>query len=157
MNKIEKERKFLLKKLPVFEKYDKIENISQHYADGWRFRSTFNIAGKEIKYEKLRKQKQSDGVNIELEVEEIDVAHFTYGMEHSDRSITKDRYTVYYKGNKFEMDYFYNMSLVICEVEDVDIDQDIEWPPEIEKQMLMEVTGNPKFDNFNLALIKHKK
>lgn len=39
----------------------------------------------------------------------------------------------------------------MLEVENVEMSDVIEWPAELEALLLMEVTGNDKFDNYNLA------
>ena len=132
-------------------KYADISHIYQAYAEGWRYRSSLNQGTNKFNFEKLKKVKVGTGINHEIDVEQITYEQFTEGTNKRDRSITKDRYTIEYKGKKFEVDYFYKMSLVVCEVEDVDMDTVIEFPPEIEKLILLEVTGNPNFDNFNLA------
>jgi CYTH domain-containing protein len=37
------------------------------------------------------------------------------------------------------------------EIEGIDIDDAVDFPEWIEKEILMEVTGNPKFTNYELA------
>lgn len=151
MNKIEKERKFLLKRMP-HQKADVILCISQKYHDGYRYRETLTPkedGSLDFCYEKLKKTRISNGVNQESEIETISREDF---LEiPGDHSVSKDRYIFSFEGKKFEVDQFYRMSLVIMEVEDVDPGEKINFPPFLEKLILMEVTGNPVFDNINLA------
>jgi len=157
MNKIEKERKFVLKALPDMGPPLKRIVIRQFYKDGWRYRveQVEHPELTEPMYEKLRKVKLGDGYNQELDIESIGFSEFyetRKSIPHNEvREIRKTRYVWVYRGKKFEVDLFTIIPLIILEVEDVDLFEEIDFPPEIERVLLVEVTGNKNFDNYNLS------
>lgn len=155
MDKMEKERKFILKRLPSLP-YHRILNINQFYIDGMRYRMEQDVDKDFIvpTYWKMRKSKVSVGVNMETGLEQIQYKEFYdskwSGLKQSE--ITKERHIFLHDEKKFEIDVFKDgITLIMLEIEDVEIGDSINFPPEIEECLLMEVTGNEAFDNFNLA------
>ena len=149
--KIEKERKFLMKNFPN-NKPDKILLITQKYdSEGYRYRETltFNNDIPEYVHEKIKKVKVDKGINHETEIETI--SREQYLKAKCDKTISKERHIFNYEGKVFELDHFYRNSLIILEVENVDIDEEINFPDFLKKRILIEVTGMPEFDNINLA------
>lgn len=153
MDKIEKERKFLLKRMPQI-KWDESLSIVQYYINGYRYRA--QISGDDIRteiFQRIKKVKTGVGINQEVGIRDMTRAEFAGILKgHPEyRKISKNRYIKNHNGKVFEVDQFANCTLIIVEVEDVEMGDQIEFPPEIQEQILMEVTGNEQFDNFNLA------
>ena len=65
--------------------------------------------------------------------------------------INKTRTVVKYKGHKFEIDKYNGINIIILEVELNDINDKINFPKYIEKEILYEVTGIKEFSNKKLA------
>jgi CYTH domain-containing protein len=150
---IEKERKFLLKRLPSLSHFRTID-ITQYYKDGYRYRYSYSSDTLEPIFEKIKKEKVSTGYNIEKEIEQIDLKEYYANRQGTmkDRSeISKVRFEYIFNGKKFEVDQFKTLNLIMMEVEDVELEEEINMPTEIKDVLLLEVTGNEKFDNFNLA------
>jgi len=154
---LERERKFVLRRLPNDIVPTRVYAINQFFKDDIRYRMEVddNITGGKPKYVKLKKVKISPGVNDEQGFEVIDYKEF-YNEKNSIpkselKEIYKTRYCYEYNGKIFEIDQFGRMNLVMMEVENVDLTDEIKFPPEIEKEILIEVTGNSNFDNFKLA------
>ena len=159
-NNLEIERKFLLKRVPNFNKLE-IEKylIHQIYVDVdgkvTRFRMTEKF-GKidenfERQYVQCNKQFISPGVFEEIE-KEITPELFR-DMTHQEHSyITKTRHVYEHGGLKWEVDLYHDVKLVTLEVELNDINQEITIPEIIEKEMIVEVTGQRVFSNQNLSV-----
>lgn len=148
--KLEKERKFLLKKIPTLITPNHILHITQCYKDGYRYRLTRSQNAEPV-YEKIKKKKLSNGINSETEITEIDFPTFYMAKNTANKEISKRRFVYEFENKVFEMDVFDDLNLIILEVEGVELDEVIRFPPEINSVIIMEVTGNEKFDNFNLA------
>lgn len=146
---IEKERKWLLKDRPYL-KFDKSQAITQFYLDGYRYRLTQDSSGEYVA-ERIKKTKVSKGVNAELEINSISKEEFTELFTDKTPFVSKIRHTYEFKDKVFEVDEFSSCSLIMLEVEDVDLGEKIEFPPEIERCIVLEVTGMEQFDNFNIA------
>lgn len=132
--------------------------IHQYYMNDYRHRSTSELMyvnGTLItitNFERIKKIKIGTGHNMELEIEEISEDTFKENENNNDlRHIHKNRYIYPYDNRMLEIDVFEDMRLVIMEVEDVELTDIINFPPEIEREILMEVTGISAFDNYNLA------
>lgn len=146
------ERKFLLRRLPRFESVDITYKIDQWYAsDGFRYRYQTDESGNNVTIFKTRKTNLSKGVNREEETlitkdefNNIDLSKVPH--------VSKKRYVVSYKGKKFEIDRYYESHLILLEVELENLNDEFDFPPYIEKEILMEVTGNEKFNSFNLTI-----
>lgn len=155
--KLEIERRWLLKCLPDI-KYKEIHEISQHYYNNERYRSSRVIIDDiylNTKYFLTKKETVSPGVNKEDE-RSILGEHFLAGVKLANKAIFKTRYIYEYYGKKFEIDAFIfsntNVpSLYIMEVELNDINEEVHIPAFIEHQIIMEVTGFEQFRNYNLA------
>lgn len=150
---IEKERKFLLKRFPTLNP-DKRINITQYYTEsGNRFRMSSVIGEVGITCEKIKKIKIGKGINHEVDIEFISLSEFNNNRPfNQQKEISKLRSIYNINGKVFEIDLFKDLQLLILEVEDVDVDEEINFPEEIKKLILLEVTGNENFDNYNLSL-----
>lgn len=147
MKKIEKERKWLLKRLPgkldVYE-YDFIEQI---YTDEFRFRKYHRSTGR-IEYEKVIKKKLGIGVNEE---EHFPCSEAEYLAARGPKVHKKRYYLKLNDGLLAEIDIFLNAYLMIMEIENVELTDIIDFPDYIKDCILMEVTEFPQFSNKNLA------
>jgi CYTH domain-containing protein len=99
---------------------------------------------------KTKKTNISKGVNMEeettLTLDELNAIDLSNSL-----SIKKIRTVVKYKGLKFEIDKYEGINIVILEVELDDLEQKINIPKYIEKEILYEVTGIKEFSNKSLA------
>ena len=150
---IEKERKFLLKKFPNLDPNKRI-NITQYYTDaGIRYRMSSVIGEVGVTCQKIKKIKIEKGINHEVDVEEISLSEFNNNRSvNQQREISKLRSIYNLNGKVFEIDLFKDFQILLLEVEDVDMEEEIDFPEEIKKLILLEVTGNENFDNYNLSL-----
>lgn len=150
----EKERKFLLKRMPVTNPARSLQ-ILQYYKDGLRYRMTTTVGAiNEVLYEKIRKEKVAPGHNKEINVEVIDSIEFHQhrtGTRLDRHEIYKTRHEYLANGKKFEIDVFHDLQLIMMEVEGVEMTDVIPFPDEIRAVMLCEVTGQECFDNYNLG------
>ena len=145
------ERKFLLKRFPRLEKINNVFHIEQWYhSDGYRYRKQVEVPTNEIKIFKTKKTNISKGVNQEeetiltlIEFNELDLSNSLH--------INKIRTVIKYEGKKFEIDKYEGMNIVILEVELNDINEKIEFPKYLEREILYEVTGIKEFSNKRLA------
>lgn len=159
---LEIERKFLLKRFPkkVLEKYKKnIErlHIIQYYFlidKVWqRFREV-KADGKKTKYIHTIKKSLSPGVYEENEKAISEKKFFDTKKEHlnSYAVIQKTRWVIKFKGLKFEIDVYQDLSLVVLEVELPELKHHFEFPEGLFEEIIYEVTGIKQFSNFSLAL-----
>jgi len=145
------ERKFLLKRFPRLEKINNVYQIEQWYhSDGFRYRYQVNTSTGTVEIFKTKKTNISKGVNMEeettLTLDELNAIDLSNSL-----SIKKIRTVVKYKGLKFEIDKYEGINIVILEVELDDLEQKINIPKYIEKEILYEVTGIKEFSNKSLA------
>jgi CYTH domain-containing protein len=158
MNKdnLEIERKFLLKNVPKFnlKKITKLI-IHQIYVDvdgrSVRFRMTEDMNASNRIYHQCEKEVISHGVFEEIE-NEVDKSLFDEMLKKDHSYIIKTRYVHEENGLKWEIDKYHDVRLVTLEVELDDIEQDIVIPEIIEDQMIVEVTGQKVFSNYNLSV-----
>lgn len=151
------ERRFLLKKRPILN-YNHIYEIIQYYimVDGnvKRLRYSRDLlpapVGKEPTLEYVRKVYQNTGECIE-EHESITADDYHELVKASFKRLTKKRFVYEYNGLKFEIDEIDNIKLEILEIELTEITQDITFPPEIEREIIKEITGFDSFSNYKLA------
>ena len=146
---IEKERRWLLKRLPNIN-FNEIIPITQFYIDGYRYRASSQISGGDC-YEKIKKVSIGIGHNEEIEIEQISKETFFDLFANRERSISKQRFVFFNEKHKFEIDEFENMNLTIMEIEGIELTDIIDFPPEIEKEIIMEITGFKQLNNYNLA------
>jgi CYTH domain-containing protein len=145
------ERKFLLKRFPRLEKINSVYQIEQWYhSDGFRYRKQVEIPSGNTEIFKTKKTNISKGVNLEEEVnlteDELKEVNLTNSL-----LINKTRTVVKYKNKKFEIDKYSGMNIIILEVELNDLNEKIEFPKYIEREILYEVTGIKEFSNKSLA------
>lgn len=165
--KLEIEKKFLLKNLPILylkKKKHLLINIEQYYflVDGiWeRYRVITDKKG--VRYIKTIKRHVSPGVCEEGEVEItsedfLKVKNTNNEKQLDYRLIQKTRFIVEFKGLKFEIDAYQGMRIITLEVELPSIDFIYSTPKEIKECILFELTGLKEFSNLNLATVHKEK
>lgn len=152
------ERKWLLKRIPLVD-FDQVIHIQQYYVtiDGkpCRIRYSSNPDETEkVTTEVIHKENIGYGHNIEH--------HYSITREEADKIIDaipigdriyvhKIRRVKYFDGYKIEVDEFYGVTLIMMEVEVPYIEFPIVFNELVQKEILMEVTGNENFNNFNFA------
>jgi CYTH domain-containing protein len=145
------ERKFLLKRFPRLERINTVYQIEQWYhSDGYRYRYQVETPTGDIQIFKTKKTNISKGVNQEEEItltqEEFNELNLSNSLH-----INKTRTVIKYRGLKFEIDKYNGINIIILEVELKDINDKINFPKYIEKEILYEVTGIKEFSNKKLA------
>ena len=154
-HKIERERKWLLKRTTRQVWEVPSVYIEQFYDDdGWRYRHTYDHVYAKETFHKLKKISVGRGINHEVGIEEITNDQYYSKLEElrNPKIIRKDRYTFEHEGRKIEIDDFHDIRLLLVEVEDVGMDDTVVFPDWLENEIIMEVTGNPRFNNVNLAI-----
>lgn len=157
MKQLEIERRWLLRRLPIDVRPDEIIKIEQWYREGdagvIRYRRSSSSTAPGVKFEKIIKRLVAPGVNEE-ENFEIHGDKFAREIEPHMKYIRKVRRVYYHAGLKFEVDDFFNMKLVICEVElptVADLSKPLDFHPDLAILIIKEITGQSEFSNFNLA------
>ena len=162
MGKLEIERKFLLKSLPIASPEDSIK-IEQFYlkrGKTWeRVRSWTSLNTHETKYIHTIKKSISKGVNMEdekiisqSEFSEFRIECLSPGAES--KSINKTRHIFKNEdGLYWEIDEFHSgYHLIVAEIEIPKKTFKIKIPEYISDLILLEVTGLKKFSNRNLSI-----
>lgn len=149
-NETEKERRWLLKNKPRL-KYDAIIKITQFYIDGYRYRCSDNKGN--LTYESLKKVAIGIGHNEEVDIKTITPTEWQEKLPAAERIIKKVRYVKKFQNNTFEVDVLTSINLILMEIEGVEMSDVIDFPPEIQKELIMEVTGFKELSNYNLATI----
>ena len=157
MTQLEIERKWLLRKLPVFE-FDDTIHIIQHYlndAAGKRFRlrrSEYVEGSETVKYHINRKNELRKGVFEEYE-EELDLAAYSNHLNSNKqlKLIEKIRYVKTINGMKYEFDVYEDIALVTLEIEFPTENTDIVLDKTVQELVIKDVTGIQEFSNYALA------
>lgn len=156
---LEIERKFLLRRLPIEllkkRKHEIIDIIQYYfYINGvWqRFRvaSTKNST----KYIHTIKKSLSPGVyqEDEKEITKFEFIEIYSKYYKTGKTIKKTRYVIKYKGLKFEIDEYKNLSLVVLEIELPKLTFKFDFPKGLQQEIIYEVTGIKQFSNLSLSL-----
>jgi CYTH domain-containing protein len=162
---LEIEKRYLLKKLPnildtklLKHGYDEVHYIDQHYGKSGRFRrSEIYLPNKPIlyKYVKTIKKAISRGVNSEIE-NDLTAHEFENEIVKCNRIIRKVRWIKKVGKYKWEIDVFKDINMVIAEVE-VKTKKELKTvsvPKFIKEQLLIDITGDKIFSNYNLSIKK---
>jgi len=159
MPKIEIERKFLLKSLPVISP-DKSIKIDQFYLKNskgiWERIRKWEVGG-DIKYIHTIKKSISKLENIEDETEVSEDFYLLFKSKcessKDSRFIKKTRHIFPYGELIWEIDEFHNdYKLIIGEIEIPKKDYKLQIPKYIKDLVLLEVSGMSQFSNRNLSL-----
>lgn len=170
MEKLEIERRFLVKKSQVFDLFDDLLNqenaelhsifqiyIKENTKQIIRYRSDCLFGKKKVINTHFKTQKKfiSSGIFEEKE-QKISTTKFykVIGESKIDRLLFKTRIKIPYKNLIFEFDFFDPMgNMCILEVELKNIKQKITFLPLLKKFKLTEITGKKKYSNYSLAKI----
>lgn len=147
---IEVERKWIMKNTPNLVP-DKTVNIIQFYTGGdVRYRRESASDERQEFFYKMEKQPIGKGESLET-MQEISLQEFWNATQNCPYMIRKKRQV--YKQEKFniEIDVFWNMSLVMMEIEVNSLEDNLEIPEAISKYIIKEVTGDPHFSNKYLS------
>lgn len=154
---VEIERRFILRNLPpMARKHGTVLNIGQFYRESdegvIRYRVT-GISGQPDRYEKIIKLPVSKGINTEQTLP-VTKESFQQEVNGSMRYIAKKRFVVLEGAYKFEFDVFEDIKLVILEVELDNLEEDIDFPDWIKREIIAEITGMKEFSNYNMARVE---
>lgn len=160
--KPENERKYILKNLPDMPHWQDKIFIEQFYVPtdegkNKRVRYTYNLKhgsgfGKLRGIECIIKENIGVGQNLE-HIFEVTLEEAQELIGKAIKKISKTRHVYTFNNQKFEVDLFTGLSLVMMEVELDNINDHVIVPPSIQREIILDVTelpGNP-FSNFNLA------
>ena len=154
---LEIERKYLLSFVPEVARDNRWVDIAQGYVPGSRLHervrrvSVHHGSGrKEVRY--YRTVKLGDGVSrIEIEEETTEAIFLTMWPLTRRRRLRKRRFEVDVDGRTWQIDEFKNRDLVLAEIELESEDEDVNFPDWLAPAVQREVTGEPEFQNINLA------
>lgn len=169
---IEIERKFVLSEIPFeIDREIKLKSvISQFYIeDDENPEKTFRVRASSFKnkttYVRTIKTPIEDSDSIGQYEDEIFITEdeFIKFIEKSNKKITKTRFVSYIDGNKWEFDVFYDLDLIMCELEMIantveEVEEienklnNVEIPESIQKVLIKEVTGDKEFSNRSMAV-----
>lgn len=164
--KLEIERKFLLRRLPVGLKFHKVLHIFQYYLkDGSRIRETRDASdsntgmamlpfpfGSNPKFELTRKNKLKPGV---YEEDERQISDKKY-VKLRDKAISVIKKTRYIhkmsKKLKWEIDVYQGVNMVTAEIEIPGQYAGFKMPAAIADELIMDVTEFPQFTNRAMSI-----
>ena len=149
---VEIERRFLLKRMPIFE-YEGFLDISQCYVEEdkvfTRYRGQKGVEG--LKYYRTIKDDIDGSLVREEGEEQITQEEFLKKVQESKKLISKMRYSQKNGEDTWEIDNFKFMHLIIAEIEMPSKDYDLDIPDNIKNEIVMEVTNIKEFNNAYLA------
>jgi CHAD domain-containing protein/CYTH domain-containing protein len=154
---IEIERKYLLRFLPEEARDGRWVDIAQGYLPGTRLHervrrvSVHHGSGrKDVHF--YRTVKLGEGVaRTEIEEETTEAIFLALWPLTRRRRLRKRRFEVDVDGRTWEIDEFRNRDLVLAEIELDSEDEDVTFPDWLAPAVQREVTGEPEFQNINLA------
>lgn len=149
-SKTEIERKFLLTELPKL-RYSEILLVHQYYLNNdQRIRRLLNIETNKVTFENTIKRFVSGGESNETDLEPLDELTFNQLKNQATLELIKTRYIFPHGKFKWDIDYF-NIMLVIGEIEVPSMDTKIIIPTEISEVVIKEVTGDRAYSSKNLS------
>jgi CHAD domain-containing protein/CYTH domain-containing protein len=154
---MEIERKYLLRFVPEIARDGRRLDIAQGYVPGSKLHerirrvSVHHGSGrKEVRF--YRTVKLGEGVaRTELEEETTEAIFLTMWPLTKRHRLRKRRFEVDVDGQTWEIDEFRNRDLVLAEIELDSEDEQVTFPDWLEPAVQREVTGEPEFQNINLA------
>lgn len=151
----ERERRYLLKRLPSSVEFHDILDIVQYYIKiddiTWRLRLSFSLIHEgQPEIEFLHKVFNGIGDFTEV-IKEIDESEVPELIKKAHKVLKKTRFVHKVGDLKFEIDQPNNIDITFLEVELNDLNQEFEIPEAIKKVIIMEVTGIKELSNASLA------
>jgi adenylate cyclase len=154
---VEIERKYLLRFLPEEARDGRWVDIAQGYLPGTRLHervrrvSVHHGSGrKDVHF--YRTVKLGEGVaRTEIEEETTEAIFLALWPLTKRRRLRKRRFEIDVEGRTWEIDEFRNRDLVLAEIELDSEDEEVTFPDWLAPAVQREVTGEPEFQNINLA------
>lgn len=154
---LEIERKYLLRFVPDEARDGRRVDIAQGYLPGTRLHervrrvSIHHGSGrKDVRF--YRTVKLGEGVTrTEIEEETTEAIFLALWPLTKRRRLRKRRFEVDADGRTWEIDEFRNRDLVLAEIELDSEDEEVTFPDWLAPAVQREVTGEPEFQNINLA------
>lgn len=156
---LEIERKFLLKRKPKAPSVKRLD-MEQYYTPNGRYRHTVDWSNGPLRSDKPQhtyvrevKKRISPGVYEESDPEYLTEAQYLEAIKSATKSIAKTRFIMMDGDNKWEIDCYKGILLVTAELE-VKTEEELKTssiPDFIKDVLILEVTGNSAYSNFNLA------
>lgn len=154
---LEIERKYLLRFVPDEARDGRRIDIAQGYVPGSRLHERIRRVSiahgsgrKEIHF--YRTVKVGEGVvRTEIEEETTESIFLAMWPLTKRRRLRKRRFEIEADGRTWEIDEFKNRDLVLAEIELDSEDDDVVFPDWLAPAVQREVTGEPEFQNINLA------
>ena len=154
---LEIERKYLLSYVPEVARDSRWIDIAQGYIPGGRLHERIRRVSvrhgsgrKETHY--YRTVKLGEGVTrVEIEEETTEAIFLAMWPLTRRRRLRKRRFEVDVDGRTWQIDQFRNRDLVLAEIELDSEDEDVTFPEWLAPAVQREVTGEPEFQNINLA------
>jgi CHAD domain-containing protein/CYTH domain-containing protein len=149
---VERERKYLLRRLPERVRSAPVQAIEQGWLPGDRLRERLRHVRDDDGERFFRTIKLGSGIErVELEEETTAPLFAVLWPLTKGCRITKRRYRVSENGLTWEIDEFLDRKLVLAEVELAEVDQAVTVPAWLRPALVREVTGEPAYLNLNLA------
>ena len=154
---IEIERKYLLRFVPEEARDGRRIDIAQGYLPGNRLHERVRrvvvqhgSGRKEVRF--YRTVKLGEGVTrTEIEEETTEAMFLALWALTRRRRLRKRRFEIEVDGRTWQIDDFKNRDLVLAEIELESEDDDVTFPEWLAPAVQREVTGEPEFQNINLA------
>jgi len=149
---LEIERKYLLRGLPPAVEQAPSAEIDQGYLPGNEIRERVRRVRGPSEVRFVRTLKAGAGIErIEIEEETTEAVFLAMWPLTRRRRLRKRRFEVDADGQTWEIDEFKNRDLVLAEIELDSEDDDVAFPDWLAPAVQREVTGEPEFQNINLA------
>jgi CHAD domain-containing protein/CYTH domain-containing protein len=154
---MEVERKYLLRFVPEMARDGRRLDIAQGYVPGSKLHERIRRVSvqhgsgrREVRF--YRTVKLGEGVaRTELEEETTEAIFLTMWPLTKRHRLRKRRFEVDVDGQTWEIDEFKNRNLVLAEIELDSEDEKVMFPDWLAPAVQREVTGEPEFQNINLA------
>jgi len=154
MEKLEIEKRYLIKRLPQKINWDEIQFIHQYYSKNGRFRMIESKKG--VTFIKTLKKTISEGVNKEIETE-ITAKQYIKEIKSATKKIHKTRYIKKVGKLKWEVDVFDKLAIAEIELPTEKDLKTVKIPKFIKDVLILDVTPIKAFSNFNIADVIKKK
>ncbi len=153
--RLEIERKYLLDGLPPIPPDAQAHRMEQGYVDPGRLRRVVGPDGAVTCTHTVK-----TGVGLVRSETEREISHEEFESlwpRTAGRRLTKTRYRINEDDLVWEIDDYDNIDLVLAEVELPSPDTKVTIPPWLAPHILREVTDDPDYQNYELALRLSKK
>jgi CYTH domain-containing protein len=155
MMNIEIERRWLLKRKPKVDYDDRLDIVQLYGSNSrgnFRLRKSYSNKEKICRYYLTTKKKLSYGTFAELD-QEITADSYKRRVRANRelKSISKRRFILYHKDLKYEIDMYNSISLVVLEIELLNIHMPIKLHRKVSREIIMEITGIEELSNYRMS------